>query len=79
MLIKQLLYSFIVFYRAQHSFITQSSNNLPQITVYLGTIFICYLVVTYLSDLLTYIYANICKNDDRRLMWIPPKGCQSRY
>lgn len=62
MLMKQLFYSLVVSYVTQHSFITQSSNNLSQVTIILLFLFanIFYLEETYSSDLLNYIHTNIC-------------------
>lgn len=62
MLMKELFYSLVDSYKTQQSFITQSSNNLSQVTIILLFIFadICYLEATYSSDLLNYIHTNIC-------------------
>lgn len=62
MLMRQLFYSSIVSYKTQHGFLTQFSNDLPQVTIILLSIFadICYLEVTYSSDLLNYTCTNIC-------------------
>lgn len=62
MLMRQLFYSLVASYKTQHIFITQSSNDLQQVTIILFSIFadICYLEVTYSSDLLNYSSTNIC-------------------